>query len=129
MIKSNELRIGNYGLSGGQELMITAKGILYLQDGEMEFEPIPLTEQWLLKFGFKKVVYNSDEEGYGTDYHLKCSNGVFMCYADDFSLGLYTSEYDMINGLAVIPNWEMTKHVHQLQNLYFALTGEELTIK
>ncbi len=31
-----------------------------------------------------------------------------------------------------IPNeqiWVNIKHVHQLQNLYFALTGKELTIK
>lgn len=131
MIKATELRIGNFILDV-QDKKPCNVTIEILQEiyGEMNFyEPIPLTEEWLLKFGFEKVVYNSDEEGYGTDYHLECSNGVFICYADDFSLGLYTSEYDMINGLVVIPNWEMTKHVHQLQNLYFALTGEELVLK
>lgn len=133
-MKANELRIGNWVLHPPKsrdkrfEITVNANNILACDNGAI-YKPIPLTEEWLMKFGFEKVVYNSGKEGCGTDYYFECNNGIFMCYADDFSLGLYSSEYDMLNGLAVIPNWEMTKHVHQLQNLFFALTGEELTIK
>jgi len=37
---------------------------------------------------------------------------------------------ERVNGLFYVdaPNNEL-KHVHQLQNIYFSLTGEELTIK
>jgi hypothetical protein len=70
-------------------------------------EPIPLTEEWLFKFGFKKwtdrkfvgrYTKNRHSVWYGvTDYQIKHSRPF--------------------------------RYVHQLQNIYFALTGEELTIK
>jgi hypothetical protein len=74
-------------------------------------EGIPLTEEWLLKFGFKKPAHS------------------FIC--DIFHL----SEWDEFkNNWCVAMNKNNAvvvlklKHVHQLQNLYFALTGEELMI-
>ena len=73
------------------------------------FEPIPLTEEWLLKFGFKK-----GEGGYiDRTFFL---NGVICVFIINSSFNFY---YKNI----------LLKSVHQLQNLYFALTGEELTIK
>ena len=59
-----------------------------------DLHSIPLTEEWLLRFGFESknpvLFTNSDGDSF---------------YLDDTKI----------------------KHVHQLQNLYFALTGEELT--
>lgn len=66
-------------------------------------KPIPLTDEWLFKLGFKKV--------YETCYQYK-----------DFE----------INDKFIMMDIDITvqlKYVHSLQNLYFALTGEELTIK
>lgn len=80
-----------------------------------EVEFIPLTEEWLEKLGFT------------TDgrHHTVC-----------YDLGLLSIEVPnklYSSGRAYFNSWcilnEMPKHVHQLQNLYFALTGEELTIK
>jgi hypothetical protein len=73
-------------------------------------KPIPLTEEWLLKFGFKKnyklgLYYKG---GHAIDIHRE-GNAEF-----------YTGEY---GGWFVF-----IEHVHQLQNLYFALTGEELVL-
>ena len=69
-------------------------------------EPIPLTEEWLLKFGFKERK-NSIRYRYYKNRH---SIELFSNYARmNYSIGF--------------------KYVHQLQNLYFALYGEELTIK
>jgi hypothetical protein len=77
------------------------------------FQPIHLTEEWLLKFGFDKKV------GSQTTYFKKSYFPFFLhTKAGKWSLS-YNNEYD---------DGEI-KHVHQLQNLYFALTGEELTIK
>lgn len=72
---------------------------------------IPLTEEWLLKFGFKRY------EGLQDDlYEL---DG-FWQIQKDFNSNIYTmSDIELYN----------IKYVHQLQNLYFALTGQELTIK
>jgi len=73
-------------------------------------KPIPLTEEWLIKFGFQDNTIRIGEmqiifdEDYGS-YYL----------GDEQEIGLN-------------PDLEI-KHVHQLQNLYFALTNEELTIK
>jgi len=64
-------------------------------------KPIVLTEEWLLNFGFK----GSDID----DYFIELSNGNF------FKLG------------SLDPIATNIFYVHQLQNLYFALTGKELS--
>jgi hypothetical protein len=110
MIKANELRIGNlvYDNLGGT---LKIKGIS-LESGLSHIKPIPLTEEWLLKFGFER-----QENNWKTmDLHFA------------------TISWERLAGTALsfekesiyLPN---IKHVHQLQNLYFALTREELTIK
>jgi hypothetical protein len=92
-------------------------------------EFIPLTEEWLIKFGFEKVIYESDETGYGTDYELEIKGVGCISYSDDFSCALFGSKESSKHELGFLPNWDNCKHVHSLQNLYFALIGEELKIK
>jgi len=76
-----------------------------------KFKPIPLTEEWLLKFGFE-----SDWSGWS-------HKDVY------FELGVSGDKYiNMVNG-GEYNHGVPFEHVHQLQNLFFALTGEELTIK
>lgn len=72
-------------------------------------KPIPLTEDWLLKFGFKKInhIY-----GY---YFWSLSKGKIDIY----------EKKTTFRGYSVLH----IEHVHQLQNLYYALTGEELNLK
>ena len=83
-------------------------------------KPISLTEEWLLKFGFRKDVDLGEKTNY---YYLNNRDDSFYV---DFDLGGYdewhigASNYGYIRGI---------EYVHQLQNLYFALTGEELKIK
>jgi hypothetical protein len=74
---------------------------------------IPIAEEWLEKFGLVvKRTYSENKDGLvcrGDDKFDFDSNQTCLV----FKVGLkYKIEY-----------------VHQLQNLYFALTGEELTIK
>ena len=71
--------------------------------------PIPLTEEWLLKFGF---VPEKMEDGF-LSYRLK-----FV----DISMPYFEFTYDYGT-----ESFEV-KYVHQLQNLFFALTGTELTL-
>jgi hypothetical protein len=104
------------------------KGILEGND-DFLYEPIPLTEEWLIKFGFEKVIYESDETGYGTDYELDIKGVGCISYSDDFSCALFGSKESSKHELGFLPNWDNCKHVHSLQNLYFALIGEELKIK
>ena len=75
--------------------------------------PILLTEEWLLKFGFIKLGYNYefwDSSMWSVKQH-KNKNSWWLLSCNE--------EVDCIR----------LNYVHQLQNLYFALTGEELKLK
>jgi hypothetical protein len=123
-MKAKDLRIGN---------------LVYFNEELLKFDfesgwnfdfikPIPLTKEWLLKFGFEKVIYESDETGYGNDYELDIKGVGLISYSDDFSCALFGSKESSKDELGFLPNWDNCKHVHQFQNLYFALTGQELTL-
>lgn len=116
-MKAEDLRIGNYvyRLDIGNVLCvdeISSSGDVRFKDIEdsifqiEDIKPIPLNEEWLLKFGFVKD---------------KLTN--FDWYKDDFEIHLpnYFKWKDS--------NLNKIKHVHQIQNLYYALTNKELTIK
>lgn len=121
-MNANELRIGNLILVDGKIVEITGikKSTVFLSDGFQMFiaggiEPIPLTEEWLIKFGFDKVLHRNDKMYYRlNDYFVIEDSRVFLFGDDTFEILKLRQEI---------------KYVHQLQNLYFALTGEELTIK
>ncbi len=66
--------------------------------------PIPLTEEILLKCGFKK----------NTNY-TPCGKAIF-----------YKNGYIIYCGVTIEIE---IKYLHQLQNLYYCLTGEELKVK
>jgi len=79
-------------------------------------DPIPLTEEWLTKFGFHKTAEDDFDKTFGDIDQISIrSNKLYV--TDKF--GVYLNP----KRIAII------QYVHQLQNLYFALTGEELTIK
>ncbi len=126
-MKANELRIGNY-LLNDVVFQVNPITLTMIIDKTWEFfQPIPLTEEWLLKFGFEKVITDT-EDAYGINYNLEVPDICYISYSDDFSCAIYGSEYASKNSIGAVPNWNSIKYVHGLQNLYFALTGEELTI-
>ncbi len=126
MIQVNELRIGNYVMTGNIKsivLEIFASGITHDSKngnivaghcGWSHINPIPLTEEWLLKFGFTK-----EDNG----WHKKDICNDFSALYWERLAGLDLSVNKRSMHLANI------KYVHQLQNLYFSLTGEELKIQ
>ena len=126
MVKSNELRLGNYIQDrGGKALRIdfmehvqegydTKLGqLMHLEGQEVHpmteytdyANPIPLTEEWLLRLGFEL------EEGWYWKSSLRLFNIRGLYFRANFPI-----KADIL-------------YVHSLQNLYFALTGEELEIK
>ena len=102
-MKAEELRMGNYILY--QKEHIIPCDLIDIELCEIDRDPIPLTEEILLKCGFVKG---------------KMSN---VFYLGDFEILLPT--YFKYKDAHLIK----IKHLHQLQNLYFALTGEELIIE
>ena len=111
-MKASELRIGNFvkylTLNGNSEIL--ANGIYLFELGELELHEIPLTEEWLSKFGCIHETGGMYFFGNVGILHYRREN--------EFSLMNYNYKKGQI--------YTTIKYVHQLQNLYFALTGKEL---
>ena len=89
-----------------------------------DIEPIPLNEDWLVRFGFEKDINTSwFRIGYFAEME-DVSNRMIIGYNTVSNrLGCY-QEGDA-NGIFAQKTFQ---YVHQLQNLYFSLTGTELTL-
>jgi hypothetical protein len=81
-----------------------------LQVIDSEYQPIPLTEEWLLKFGAKE---------------LNAKRGVLK----EFVLKTVRIELSDSGNFYYKNSKLILESAHQLQNLYFALTNKELTFK
>jgi hypothetical protein len=133
MINTNELRIRNFlnwesehAGGGFSEVIAISKlgykiksihGFQPTLDEYDQVNPIPLTPEWLERCGFKDdggnmwsgpEIENDDSIEYFT---IKKKNAGFYFYGSEWTHG------------------KPFLYVHQFQNLYFALTGEELQIK
>ena len=109
-LRASELRVGNITTLGVVSLI--DQDVFRVVDSEgdsfkntwAEIKPIQLTEEWLLKFGFQK--FKGDNlDCFLNDFETSCNLKLL------FWKGTQIQNID---------------YVHQLQNLYFALTGEEL---
>lgn len=118
MITANEIRLGNWFKDYENkyfewELRHFELMTLSIDADEIIKEPIPLTEDILLKCGFKKHL--------DTLYiHWSKEGGMF-----EISTRLPDGSY----GLWVNGTIGCFQYLHQLQNLYFALTQQELNIQ
>lgn len=128
-MKANELRIGNWININGQYVNIgygvimdmhkKQKGIKNSYLDTLTFNPIPLTPEILEKCGFTKM-----NNGWNMGERKSYMDVIFSLFDDNYCQG----ELDLrLNG-SDLP-MPKVKYLHQLQNLYFALTGEELTFK
>lgn len=140
MINPRELRIGNniYVCSNiparrnekyfGEITGISKSGVEYKYDGpnlnHCTFEPIPITEEWLIKLGFvkhgKEYIISTEfvERYFFISAYYRYETGSIV---DGWEYGCYNKK--------VPHHISMGKYIHQLQNLYFSLTGEELELK
>lgn len=118
-MKATELRIGNYikQPNGVNTVFCISDGEDVNTFPEEEIEPIPLTEEWLLKFGW---VWNTECNSYE-----KYPNGdARMNLAYKSGNNSYTMFNYVLKAIIADRIW----YVHQLQNLYFSLTGNELEL-
>ena len=125
MIKASELRLGNWVNHNETNTQIATIdsdntgnfiGVLetenhyyrmsFKNDGDLQ--PIPLTPEVLERCGFKKEGLQCEYSNGKTDIHI---------YDDGYRFGQNGYPF----GISI-------KYLHQLQNLYFALTGEELIV-
>ena len=117
-LDSHEIRLGNtYKVEMGDGTyksdLINLEDLSNLLDDEIDdfYQAMEISKDWLLKLGFK---YNEFEDMYQNNgYDVDIEDGVYCHF--------YFCEYG---------DWyKDIDYVHQLENLYFALTGEELTYK
>ena len=128
-MKENELRIGNLvwnDLPFGNPKIINIEHYHFNQISDdiknENFIPIPLTEEWLLKFGFEKnEISTSLKDFYIINYQLE--NFVVYLLESSFEIELINKSGEQFNLFI-----NQKKQVHILQNLYFYLTGKELEI-
>ncbi len=109
MIKASELRIGNWIKKDNKEYQAHALTIFCCGN---DHHPILLTQEWIIKFGFVNTkgahpswIEKQVKEGW-----------------------VFSMQYLIVTSRAFYGKTEI-KYVHQLQNLYYSLTGEELIIK
>lgn len=127
-MKETELRIGNYfylKLDGEDDELCLCNNFDFEDDEETwnRKTGVPLTEEWLLKFGFENEIIEEIETKLWCNqinlhqeyWSNKAHDGFSFATATESDHVTFKSGYSI-------------KHVHQLQNLYFALTGKELEI-
>ena len=137
MIKANELRIGNrikYNNDKSlrdelinKEVIVTADVIKWASNpSENCYEPIPLTPEILERCGFEK----KEEDGVIT-FTLEIK-GIADHGDNEYKLFGIKSKPAFVQIDYTVNRYWAAKpiyYLHQLQNIYNALTGEELEIK
>jgi hypothetical protein len=135
-MKAEDLRIGNWvyitdtstQLFYKEEVQINIHNLMYLcgeckEPIEFDIEPIPLTEEWFLKFGFKSIdksgndfiTYTDQEHNYYFQIDVRKNDGKYL---------ILDNSFDDLRAFSMV---DFTT-VHQLQNIYYALTGVELSV-
>ncbi len=122
MIPKEELRIGNLVHYVGTDDVQVVQGVDQenvfldcLTADYVEFEeifPIEITEEWLLKFGFKEHKTQIGSRFRKKNFYITKNVG-FDLFLKEVKSGIYFH----LKGL---------RYVHELQNLYFALERKEL---
>jgi hypothetical protein len=125
-MKASELRIGNSIMQDEDFVFVTYWRLKLIEDGVLIYKPIPLTEKWLSKFGFKKYNFTNKENGYIIE-NKEASKSI---YIRTFIEPNTTNFFNVFNRSECertkLQFIKSIKYVHQLQNLYFALTDKEL---
>ena len=118
-MKTYELKIGNLvkcktSNDSGIYTVLALDGLnlkVYLSEPRSKWhtedliKPIPLTEEWLLKFGYTEEDFETGK--------------IIIVTENNKLIGFIINKYSYS---------PIIKYVHQLQNLYFALTGTELIL-
>lgn len=142
-MKANELRIGNYlAASDGilcEVIAIELDGyktkpvnpiqsipVFQTKDVIKPRLPIPLNEEWLIKFGFEKIIFDSEESGHGYEFHLDLNKYTKIIVYDDMSFCVENKQLDT-HWLEL--DFDFFNGVHHLQNFVFSLTKKELEIQ
>lgn len=132
MIQANELRIGNWVLYAGlwQRVYSIAETAINIAQEPLKISfigGIPLTPEILERYGF-------ENDSYANFTILMPDNALSKFKSNARWIRVSFKEYACLNlsEYIDIADYDISapcKYLHQLQNLYFTLTGKELKIK
>lgn len=135
-MKASELRIGNIikdDRKAKEWRFVTHRVISDLAsnpDVDL-YHAIPLTEEWLIKWGFEVIEHLVT----GPNYQIPIGRDRFISVSglgggNEFVF-LSDERGGSVNDVVVLRNFDYDgrTYVHHMQNLFHALTGKELTIK
>lgn len=125
-MEARELRIGNWiTVMGSLPCQVTASHLYMMEtyepvepDAEADYkemtEPIPLTEEWLVKLGFEARTENAG--------NLPCfkKGRITIARWGEKKWQLWIDTIDWKNS---------PQHIHELQNFWYQYFGSDLTIK
>jgi len=123
-MKANELRLGNHinyefkkDSGNKKEIPVTIQDIKYIETQSMfYYTPIVLTEEWMLNLGFSSSILTEEKEG---------NTKIYFNIINIYQINENLNEFMFFSDNADVK----IKYLHELQNLYFALTREELKVK
>ena len=145
-MKPSELPLGNLVLANGEQNAVTAISGDTIEAGAPSdqsvtdpdfFKPIALNQDWMIKFSGKETGYLIISQlERTTDSSDIVILSTIECYLhDDGFLRVCAYEYDKqpdgsedISDDVITLGYKHIRYVHQLQNLYFDLTGKELRV-
>jgi len=123
-MKAEELRIGNSVLYDGREVKFNLADLLEANQGSgimSLVEPIPLND-----FRFKRLGFDFFSEELGAKvFSISVPGSVSQILVSDKGHLTLKSE----NTFWYMRSYKCPEYVHELQNLFFALTGHELNFK
>lgn len=127
MIKANELRVGNRILQAGidydqagnpyndassdEETEVNLAVLFDIENNPYNYKPIPITPELFERFGKK---YSLDDR----QWEFEIQVGALKWY-----FRFNTEWYSELGGIYIDSK---IQHLHELQNLFFALTGREI---
>ncbi len=146
-MNATELRIGNYVYCDLKDIYWRISIVkedfvnVYLKKETPEYKhspsisekrlnPIPLTKEWLLKFGFE--LENENFFYIKFDNKAKNNGSERNFFIDKILIDMEIDQGDYVVWFCNSVSDEMLcnriKYLHQLQNLYYSLTGTELLL-
>ena len=104
-MKNTEIRIGNYVYRNDILVTVDEQTFWDMKNNPEQYKPVPLSEYWLFKFDFAQLSSNIYAKGF-FEVHFVVDSFYFRSY-----------------------NVVKVKHVHELQNAYFAQNKLDLKSK
>ena len=111
-----EYQESGYSTKFGQRMFLCKEEVHPMTEYTDYSIPIEITGEWLLKLGF--------EETYNSQFRLKYDHSLNYIGFD-----LSKTDDKSMEGFRYYGHYIKIKYIHELQNLFFALTGMELSIE